>query len=122
MKNKTLEQTPPRIRRRRPGKSRPCALAGIRRQRELRNRKQLAPDVDEREIHFPLRVREDPVAEHPLGEPFGLRLAVAALHADQREDAAPDGADDLPIDLDAGLGDALDECYHAGVILTITRA
>ena len=60
---------------------------------------------------------KDAVAEHLFHQPFGLRFAVAALDADQREDAAPDCADDAAIDLDARFGHALDQCNHASVIV-----
>ena len=65
---------------------------------------------------WPGNVREDAVAEHALDQPLGLRVGIAALDADQREDAAADRAGDLAVDLDAGLGNALDQCNHASAI------
>jgi hypothetical protein len=120
--DKTFEQTPALLRRRRGRKSRARSLCRIRRQRELGHGEQFTFDVKQRQIHLVPRIRENAVAEHALDQPFGLRLRIAALDADQRKDPAPDGADDLSIDLDARLGDALNEGYHASVILTVTRA
>jgi len=74
----------------------------------LRHGKQLAADVLQRSVHLAFGIGKYAVAEHAFREPFGLRLRIAAFHADQRKDAAPDGADDTAIHLDARVGNALD--------------
>ena len=103
------------LRRRRRRKSRARSFRRIRRQCELGHSQQFAFDVEQRQIHLPLGIRENTVAEHALDQPFALRLRVAALDADQRKDAAPDAADDTSINLDMRLGYALNKCDQAGM-------
>ncbi len=50
------------------------------------------------QVHAPGLVFEDPVAEHALQQTLGVRRLVVALHADEREDAAADAADDALLD------------------------
>ena len=72
------------------------ALAGVGGKGELRHGKQRASGVGEREVHLPLRVGKDAVAEDALDQALGLRLAVAALDADQGENPAPIAPTDSP--------------------------
>jgi hypothetical protein len=91
---------------------------GIRRQSELRHGKELAAHVLEREVHLALRVGEDAVGEHALGESRGFCLAVAALDADQREDALADGGDLGAVDAYRGAGNPLyqgDQAMMSGI-------
>jgi len=73
----------------------------------LRHDKQFSADVLQREVHLAFGIREYAVAEHPCHEPSGLRFGVAAFDADQRKDAASDGANHIAVNFDARLGDAL---------------
>ena len=92
----------------------PHAGAGIGRQGELADQQQATAGVLEREVHAVLRVAEDAIAQEALGHPLDLRRRVPGFHADEREQAGVDGADDLPFDFDAGGGDALDQGEHGG--------
>src|SRR5258708_40073777 len=56
---------------------------------------------------------KDRVTAAPLGEPWSLGLAIAALDADERQDPRADRAHGLAADGDARLGDSLHECDHA---------
>src|SRR5262249_25726476 len=101
------------------------ALARVGHQRELGNGEQRAARLHQRAVHATLRVGEDPVAKHPLGEALGLRLAVVALDADEREDAVANRTHGLAFDRHAGLGDALDQRDQAmmsGMSLVRRRA
>jgi hypothetical protein len=75
----------------------------------LRHGKELAAHVLEREVHFALRVGEDAVGEHALGEALRFGFAVAALDADQREDALADDGDLGAVDAYRGAGNPLDQ-------------
>src|SRR3546814_15808913 len=73
---------------------------------------QAAAAVGQRAVHPALVVGEDPVAEQALRHPLHLRVTVAQLDADQRQQPGADGAEGVAVDGDAGGGDALDEGEH----------
>jgi hypothetical protein len=81
----------------------PQAARCIGSQRELRHGEQLAADVLERQVHLALRVGKDAVGQHALGKALRFRLAVAALDADEGEDAAANGGDVGAVDRDPGV-------------------
>jgi len=103
------------------GEARARAAAGIARERELRNREQLAANVHEGTIHLSLAVGKHPVTEHPLGQTRGLGFAVAALDADESHQSRPDRADDCAVDGHGCLDHALHQGDHAIVGPAITR-
>src|SRR5690606_4388136 len=92
--------------------SRAHAGAGIGGQGELADQQQPAAGLCQGAVHAALGVGEDPVAEQAPGHPRHLRLAIARLHAHQRQQARPDAADRLAPDADAGFADALDQAEH----------
>ena len=90
----------------------PVTLRGVCGQRELRHQQQPAADLPQVEVHPPFGIGEDAVGEHPLEQARRGRGSVAGLDADQREQAAVDRADRLPVHLDMGAADALNESDH----------
>src|SRR4029079_2089459 len=94
-------------------KTRARSRVRIRRKGELRYGEELAADVGQGTIHPAGIVLKHSEGNDLLAKAAGFRLGVAALHADQREDAASDRAHRLPGDRDLRPGDALHERDHA---------
>jgi hypothetical protein len=90
-------------RRRGAREARAQSAIGIGRQGELRHGEELAADVLQGQVHLALPVGKDAVSEHTLGEAHGFGSTVAALDADQREDALADGRDVGAVDRDLGV-------------------
>src|SRR3546814_2621967 len=61
---------------------------------------------------FPYTTLFRSIAEQALRHPLHLRVTVARLDADQRQQPGADGAEGVAVDGDAGGGDALDEGEH----------
>ena len=90
----------------------PLAAIGVRRQRELADQQQPAPDILQGFIHFSLFVAENAVTQQAFAHALNSRFIIARLHGDQGKQSGIDGADNFFIDFDAGFGNALDECNH----------
>src|SRR3546814_10192285 len=60
--------------------------------------------------------------EQALRHPLHLRVTVARLDADQRQQPGADGAEGVAVDGDAGGGDALDEGEHGWLGLGAGRS
>jgi hypothetical protein len=65
-----------------------------------------------RQVRLALGILERAQQGDLLGQPLGDRLVVALPDADQDDPAAPDLADDVTLDADARLGDALQQGPH----------
>jgi len=74
-------------RRRSAGEARPQAARRVGGEGELRHGEELARHVLERQVHPALAVGEDAVADDALGEAPRLGIAVAPLHADERQES-----------------------------------
>src|SRR6185295_5708788 len=70
--------------------------------------------VEDREVHLALGIFEDAEVGEFVGEPGEVVVGVGGFDADKDREARADLADDLVVDLDAGLRDALDDGAHGG--------
>ena len=82
------------------------------RQGELWHEQELAPGIDETQVHPAGGVVENPIAQQPFDQPIGLCLRVRRLNRQQHEQARPDPADRRFADLDSAMGDPLQKRDH----------
>src|SRR5687767_1944534 len=97
---------------RRPAETGPQALRRVGRERELGDEKEAALRVGHRQGHAALAVGEHAAAREALEQAVGDALVVAALDADEHEQARTDARDLASVDLDGGAVDALQESDH----------
>src|SRR3546814_20446067 len=71
---------------------------------------------------FPYTTLFRSIAEQALRHPLHLRVTVARLDADQRQQPGADGAEGVAVDGDAGGGDALAEGEHGWLALGAGRS
>ena len=102
------------LRRRGRLEARPHAAGGVRCKGELAYQQQASADVDHRPVHAPCVVREHAVTQQALAHSPHLRMAVARLDADQRQQPASDCANFNVIHAHARRGHALDQGKHGG--------
>lgn len=76
-------------------------------QGELRDDQRFPTDVEERAVHLPFVVFKDAQVDDFLAEDFDLCFAVMMSNAQKDEESMTNGADNLLIDGDAGMGDTL---------------
>jgi len=69
-------------------------------------------DLGKREVHRAGRVVEHAQSRDLQRERVGVALVIVDRHADEDQQAAFDGAEDLVLDGDRCLGDALHDCAH----------
>jgi hypothetical protein len=58
-------------------------------------------------VHAAVRVREDPIAQHSLGQPGYVLLGIVAMYRNQDKQPTTDFADELAVDPHGGFGNAL---------------
>lgn len=92
----------------------PHAFLSVCCQRELRDQKQAAPNLSQRPVHPSFGIVEDSVSQHPLEQTLGFLRRIFWLYADQREQAAIDGANGLGTNHHVRSRDPLDQRYHIG--------
>ena len=111
--DQTLEAAPTLLRSRRTGEAWTHALAGVGSQRELRHKQQAAAGFGHGQVHSSRIVGKDPITEQSFCQPLHLRLAIAGLHGDQRQQSRADAADRFSIDFDMRRANALYQGQHA---------
>jgi len=89
-----------------------AAFAAVAVQGELGDDQQLAADIDERTVHHPVRIIEDAQMQDLFHHPGKILVGVAAVDAQEDDQPFGDGAGDLPVDLDLGPADTLDDGSH----------
>src|SRR5690349_760350 len=92
-----VEQTSGFLGRGRPTETGAGTLLGIRSKGELRHQQQAAPNVTDREVHAPLRVRENTVAEKAFEQSVGGGFIIAAAHSYKSEQPSADAANGPPL-------------------------
>jgi hypothetical protein len=92
---------------RRPGESGARAALRIGGERELRHYQQTSRDVGKGTVHFPRVILEHPERNNFLSQTIGFYLGIAALDADQGQQAGTDLAHRLAADAHRRAGDAL---------------
>src|SRR5690606_16176914 len=90
--------------------------AGVGGQRELAHQQQTASGVGQRQVHPPLPVGEDPVADQAPGHLLHLGRSVARLDPHQGEQSGTDGAHGFAVDGDRSGAGALDEDEHGCIV------
>src|SRR5690606_26270648 len=81
-------------------------------QRELRNQKELQSQVLHTQVHAFAVIWKDPVTENSFRQPGDRLLRVLPRHCHQDQEPPPDAGNNIALDSDPGLGDALQQTDH----------
>ena len=103
------------------GKARPGTPPRVGIERKLRNDEKTSTGVVQREVHFPLRIFEDPEYGTAFRKRTGRFGAVVSVNAEKDEEPGSDFTLNLSVDGDARFGNALYECPHANYLARTTR-
>src|SRR6185312_1752063 len=74
---------------------------------KLRDHEQFSSNIEKRTIHLALVVSKDAHVDNFIGQGFNLGLTIVLAYAEEYQQTCTYLADDLLIDGDAGVGDAL---------------
>lgn len=79
---------------------------------ELADDKHLTRYVEEGEVHFSIRIREDPHLGDFLAEPFDVGLVVGGFNTEEDEEALGDGGNGVAVNFHGSGGDTLEQGAH----------
>ena len=96
------------------------AVLVVGQQGELGHHQHLAVNVLHRLVHLAVVVLKDAELDHLLEHPIQILLGVSRGDAQEDQQAVAAGADQLPVHVDGGGGNALNDCFHVGNSFTVT--